>query len=259
MLIIIIVSLLFRKNKQEKTSRLKKIAKKTFIAFVLSLMFGLGWIFGILGAEEKHAISICFQFLFIVIVGFQGLFIFLFYSFRSKVAQDEWKKWYYYITCRPKLYEERAKISIQRSPNRPSKQSSSKFATKPSDVTLTSSSDSGTFLHKRPISTGNSSFRNPGYLPPQSDKGSDKTNSGRNEADYSGSLIIPNFNIAQIHGNESDSDGVEFEEREMGSSAAPSDYDRDELPMTPESGYSYEINFNGEYAIYGSDSEDSSW
>ncbi len=68
-------------------------------------MFGVGWIFGILGGVTNiQAISVPFQVLFIIIAGFHGVLVFVFYPFRSNDARDEWKKWLYYVTCRKAKY-----------------------------------------------------------------------------------------------------------------------------------------------------------
>lgn len=85
-------------------------------------MFGVGWIFGILGMDfgQGQALSLLFQFLFIIIVGFQGLFICLLYPCRSKDARVEWKKWFYYMTCRSQLYREQIIAKHRHSePSRP--------------------------------------------------------------------------------------------------------------------------------------------
>ena len=78
--------------------------KKATLVFVLGVMFGLGWIFGILGTTlEQGTASLVFQFIFIFIVGFQGLFIFLVHPCRSEDVRNQWKKWFYYVTCHSEL------------------------------------------------------------------------------------------------------------------------------------------------------------
>ena len=124
MFIVILVSVLRRRDNNE-ASNLQKGLRKALVAVVLVLMFGVGWIFGVLGSEDEEAASILFQFLFIFIVGFQGFLIFLTYPCRSKEARAEWKKWVYYVTCRSRLYNEQIKSSIQRSHERFSQRQSS--------------------------------------------------------------------------------------------------------------------------------------
>ena len=92
--LIIVSVVLRRKDKNPNISNTRKNVRKAFIVFILALMFGIGWAFGILGSEGRNALSIVFQFLFIIIVGFQGLLIFLLYPCRSKDARDLWKKWF---------------------------------------------------------------------------------------------------------------------------------------------------------------------
>ena len=104
--IIILTSVLRHQNNDKRASKLKKAYRKATIAFVLAVMFGVGWVFGILGIDvgQGRALSLLFQFLFIIIVGFQGLFIFILYPCRSKDARDWWTSWFYSATCRSQLY-----------------------------------------------------------------------------------------------------------------------------------------------------------
>ena len=99
--IIIFTVLRHGNNNDTKVKKIKKIRKKATITIVLLVMFGVGWIFGVLGGvTDIQPISIPFQVLFIAIAGFHGVLMFLFHPFRSKDAHEEWKKWLYYITCR---------------------------------------------------------------------------------------------------------------------------------------------------------------
>lgn len=113
--LIIVNIILSRKDRNGNKSNKRKKMKKGFIVFILALMFGIGWAFGILGSEDRNALSIAFQFLFIVIVGCQGLLIFLLYPCRSKAARNLWKKW---LHCAPgciHLHDERSK-SLTKNP-----------------------------------------------------------------------------------------------------------------------------------------------
>ena len=94
-------------KKDGKERKLQKLRKKAIITIVLVVMFGMGWIFGILGSSGIPVyISYPCQIVFVVVVGFQGLLIFILHPCRSKDAREEWKKWYYYFTCRRNTYNE---------------------------------------------------------------------------------------------------------------------------------------------------------
>ena len=77
------------------------IAKHLLIAVVLSLLFGLGWAFGLIGTsslpQEAYTPA---QYIFSIFMGIQGVVIFLLHTIRSQEAREEWKKWWYTVTCR---------------------------------------------------------------------------------------------------------------------------------------------------------------
>jgi hypothetical protein len=84
-------------------SKPKKVIKTTTLTFNLAIMFVIGWVFGILGypfVDLEPTVGRVCQFIFIVIVGFHGFFIFLLQPCRSQDARNVWIKWFYYITCR---------------------------------------------------------------------------------------------------------------------------------------------------------------
>ena len=113
MFIVIMVSLFCGQGKHLLSTY--KNRKKATIVFVLGVMFGLGWIFGILGSDlEKGAVSLVFQFIFIFVVGFQGFLIFLAHPCRSKDVRNQWKKWFYYATCRSHLSTDISSTSAER-------------------------------------------------------------------------------------------------------------------------------------------------
>ena len=118
--LIIVSIVLRRKDRNENKSNPRKKMRKAFIVFVLALMFGIGWAFGILGSEDRNVLSIVFQFLFIIIVGCQGLLIFLLHPCRSKDALNLWKKWFCGVTCMHQ--DEARKTSIQISRDQPTPQ-----------------------------------------------------------------------------------------------------------------------------------------
>ena len=125
MFVIILVSVLRHGTKKDgKESKMKRLMKKAIITLVLAVMFGLGWIFGILSSIPLDVISIPFSVLFVIIVAFQGLLIFLLHPCRSKDAREEWKKWFHILTCRSQTYQNQLKQSKQ-SKNQSSDHSSS--------------------------------------------------------------------------------------------------------------------------------------
>ena len=89
------------------------IAKHLLIAVVLSLLFGLGWAFGLIGTsslpQEAYTPA---QYIFSIFMGIQGVLIFLFHAVRSREARDEWKKWWYTVTCRRNSYELKRRASF---------------------------------------------------------------------------------------------------------------------------------------------------
>lgn len=112
MFMIILVSVLRHGSSKgsKKETKLKKLVKRAIITIVLAIMFGVGWIFGVLGSSGlPSVISRVCQFIFIFVITFQGFFIFLLHPVRSKDAREEWKKWVYYVTCRAQAYERQLK------------------------------------------------------------------------------------------------------------------------------------------------------
>lgn len=100
------------KNHKKKEKKWRKLKRKATVIFLLAMMFGIGWIFGVLGSiGELQELSLIFQVIFVVIVSFQGFFIFILHPFRSKEAREEWKKWYYYSTCRREQYQKQLRHS----------------------------------------------------------------------------------------------------------------------------------------------------
>ena len=115
MFIIILMNTLRHVHKAtSKETKLRKLIKKTTIIFVLALMFGVGWVFGVLGSPVSglpDLVSRPLQYAFIIVAGLQGLFIFLLHPCRSEEAREKWKKWFYYLTCRSHTYQERLNSS----------------------------------------------------------------------------------------------------------------------------------------------------
>ena len=78
------------------------IERHLLVAVILSLLFGLGWAFGLIGTssqlpEEAYTPA---QYIFSIFMGIQGVLIFLLHAVRSREARKEWKKWWYTATCR---------------------------------------------------------------------------------------------------------------------------------------------------------------
>ena len=89
-----------------KAADAKSNLKQQFVSAVtLSLLFGLGWGFGLPATSgvDNVVIRTIFQILFIILTAFQGLFIFIVYCLigrKSIEARKEWKRWFYTLTCR---------------------------------------------------------------------------------------------------------------------------------------------------------------
>ena len=81
------------------------VARYLFIAMVLSLLFGLGWVFGLIGTSSlPQGVSIPAQYLFGIFIGLQGVLVFILHAIRSPDSREEWKRWWYTITCRADQY-----------------------------------------------------------------------------------------------------------------------------------------------------------
>lgn len=152
MFLIILFSVLRHgSHKDGKESKLKKLAKKATITFILAIMFGFGWIFGFLASISglPPFVSRFCEFTFIVVVASQGILLFLLHPFRSKDARQEWKKWWYYLTCRAKTHKEQLKLSISKAR---SSDHSGNTGDKKSSSTTNTSSGTATGTNRR-IST----------------------------------------------------------------------------------------------------------
>ena len=113
MFVIILVSVLRHRNRNAEASKCKKAAKNISVSLVLATMFGVGWIFGVLGSPALSfgdVVGGVFQYTFIAVAGFQGFMFFLLFPCRSKHAREVWKKWFYYATCRPRIYKENLRV-----------------------------------------------------------------------------------------------------------------------------------------------------
>ena len=71
----------------------KKLNTKNFIVAIgLSITFGLGWGFGFLAtSHDLLPVAIAFQVIFIIVVGMQGVLLFIFHGARNSEAQALWR------------------------------------------------------------------------------------------------------------------------------------------------------------------------
>ena len=66
--------------------------KNLIIAIVLSITFGLGWGFGFLAtSHDVLPVVLIFQAIFTIIVGIQGVLLFIFHGIRNPEVQGLWK------------------------------------------------------------------------------------------------------------------------------------------------------------------------
>ena len=85
--------------KRFKDAKKKSIKQETKqhcrVAFTVSILFGLGWGFGVLASQaiSVQGVRVIFNTLFTIFIGFQGFFIFLLYILMSPNARKEWKRW----------------------------------------------------------------------------------------------------------------------------------------------------------------------
>lgn len=97
---IIMISLLKKSaknkfNEAKKKNRKAEVKKQCRVAFTVSVLFGLGWGFGVLASQAigVTAIRIMFNSVFTIFTVFQGFFIFLLYVVLSPNARAIWKRW----------------------------------------------------------------------------------------------------------------------------------------------------------------------
>ena len=105
------------KHKKQKDDYSSEIRKIFFIAIVLSVNFGLGWSFGLLGtAEFPRPVYLTFVYLFSIFVGMQGVLIFILHCARTRAAREIWTRWILVI-CMCKRPEEAKFITRQMATN----------------------------------------------------------------------------------------------------------------------------------------------
>ncbi len=107
MFLLIMVSLCRHSPKSADTTKSSRsmVRRRLLIVVVLSLLFGLGWAFGLIGSSSlPEEVFIPAQYIFSIFVGLQGVFIFFFHGIRSPDAREEWKRWWYTVTGRAEQY-----------------------------------------------------------------------------------------------------------------------------------------------------------
>ncbi len=92
-------------DQMDKTKKKDYIKQQLLSAFTLSLLFGLGWGFGLPASSgvSNLAARTVFQIIFVVLTAFQGVFIFVMHCLIGRKSVDvkrEWKRWFYLLTCR---------------------------------------------------------------------------------------------------------------------------------------------------------------
>ena len=102
--ILIFVSLLRKRRNSEvgdKEDMKTRLRQQFIVALTLSLLFGLGWGvgFGSTSSITSVPLSATLQAIFILLTGFQGLFIFIMHCVRCEEARNVWKEWIFIITC----------------------------------------------------------------------------------------------------------------------------------------------------------------
>ena len=84
-----------RLAKVKTKQRVAEVKQQLRIAMTVSVLFGLGWGFG-LGASNAvsiEAIRYIFNIIFTILIAFQGFFVFLLYVLLSPIARNEWRRW----------------------------------------------------------------------------------------------------------------------------------------------------------------------
>lgn len=75
--------------------------KKIFIiAMILSVNFGLGWIFGLLSTGSfPEPVYLMFVYLFSIFVGVQGVLILILHCVRNRRIREMWSLWFVVVCC----------------------------------------------------------------------------------------------------------------------------------------------------------------
>ena len=105
MFIFIVISLCCRRtvhknfDENSKDDQVKFIKQQVTIAFGLATLFGLGWGFGLAASGTTvHGLTLAFQIIFSIFVGFQGVLLFVLHGIKQQEARKQWKCWLSIIT-----------------------------------------------------------------------------------------------------------------------------------------------------------------
>lgn len=90
---------LCRKQKLPGEKHTKEYKQLILIAVCLSVMFGLGWVFGLFVAIPNPELSTVAQYLFAIFIGIHGVFIFFFHCLRSSEVRKEWRRRFFAVCC----------------------------------------------------------------------------------------------------------------------------------------------------------------
>ena len=90
---VITTSLFMRKiPSQDKKQRIKRVKQNIVVAIGLSVLFGLGWGFGLTAtSSSSKEVTFVFQVIFSVFVGAQGIVIFILHGLRSQESRKVWE------------------------------------------------------------------------------------------------------------------------------------------------------------------------
>ena len=82
------------RSKRVTPDKKKEFKKHFLLALGLSLVFGLGWGFGLLATTSNiQELTFAIQIIFSLFVGSQGVLIFLFHIVRPSRVRQQWKNW----------------------------------------------------------------------------------------------------------------------------------------------------------------------
>ena len=92
------------KNRSTMHHKKRKLKRLFFLVLGLSLLFGLGWGFGLLAtSSDIKELTFTFQILFSILIGSQGLLIFIFHVIRAPQARKQWKKLFFKFSSNKSL------------------------------------------------------------------------------------------------------------------------------------------------------------
>ena len=92
-------------SKDEKSKRALQLTKKNLpAALTLAIVFGLGWAFGLTATSlPVKEITLTFQIIFCILVGAQGVLIFILHGLKNKEFRGFWKQIIHLIAHKSRL------------------------------------------------------------------------------------------------------------------------------------------------------------